>query len=136
MSFYTLTKAITDRWSSQWGNTTPTAHENTPFSPSGDSPWVRLAVRDGGATQVSLGPQSRDRHSGIVYVQVFVPARQGEERGRWLASKAAAVFRKVDVVATQGVATFRVPYVYSVDVGEEDWWQLNVVCPYTFDEVT
>lgn len=137
MSFYLIGKAVTDRWTAQWSNTTPTAYENTPYSPAGDAPWVRVVVREGGASQVSLGfPQTLDRHTGIVYIQVFVPAGQGEDRARWLADRAAAVFRKVDVAASPGNLTFRVPYVYTADIAGDDWWQVNVACPFIFNGVT
>lgn len=137
MSLYRVGKAVTDRWTAQWANTTRTAYENTSFTPVGDNPWVRLVIREGAASQISLGsPKSLDRHTGIVYVQVFTPKGQGEDRGRWLAEKACAVFRKVDVNASPGKLTFRVPYIYSVDATGDDWWQVNVVCPFTFDEVT
>jgi hypothetical protein len=86
---------------------------------------------------VSLGaPKTLDRHVGVVFAQIFVPAGQGEERARWLADKASEIFRKLDVTAGTGKLTFRVPSIQAADQGGDDWWQINVVCPYQYDELT
>lgn len=128
--------AIRARWAVQWGATTTTSYDNKPFTPTIGIAWVRLAIRDGDARQASIGPSSIDRHSGVVFVQIFAPLGQGEDRARWLADRAATVFRKVELAAGSSLVTFRVPSIAAIEPGGDDWWQVNVVCPYFYDEAT
>ena len=136
MSLSTAIGAIKSRWVSQWGNTTPTAYENSIYNAVPGTSWVRLTVRPGASSQISLGAPSLDRHAGIVFVQIFTPLSQGAERSNWLADRAIPVFRKVNLNASDCSVTFHVPYSISAETGGDDWFQVNVLCPYTLDEVT
>lgn len=135
MSALAVVTAVRSRWQAQWSHTS-TAHENQAYTPVAGSAWVRLTVRPAGAQQASLGTPSLDRHSGIVFLQIFTPLDQGQDRSQWLADRAAAVFRKVDVAASPGSMVFGVPYQAVAETGGDNWHQINVVCPYTFDLLT
>lgn len=132
MSFLACASAIKARWASNWPHTA-TAYDNSTFSPGTNASWVRLTVRSGNAAQVTLGVPSRDRHAGVVIAQIFVPFLQGEDRARWLADRAASVFRKVNLPVSGGEIVFGVPYPVSAETAGDDWFQMNVNCPYRFD---
>ena len=132
MSFLACASAIKARWATFWTHTS-TAYDNAIFTPGINVSWVRLTVRSGNAAQVTLGPQSRDRHTGVVIAQIFVPFLQGEDRARWLADRAAAIFRKVNVPVSGGEIVFSVPYPVEAELSGDDWFQMNVNCPYRFD---
>lgn len=134
MSFLGLAGAIKDRWVANWTHT-QTAYDNVAFQDVAGTAWARLVVRDGDARQITLGkPNTVDRHAGVVMVQIFTPLLQGADRSRWLADRAAAIFRKVDMNVTgEGKATFAVPYLIASEQSGDDWWQTTVVCPYYYD---
>lgn len=136
MSALAVISAVRSRWQAQWGSTTPTAHENQSYTPVAGVAWVRMSVRAAGAAQASLGRPSLDRHAGVVFLQIFVPLAQGYERAQWLADKAAAVFRKLSLAVMDGGMVFEVPYQVPAETAGDNWFQINVVCPYTFDVLT
>lgn len=123
----TIVKGIWSTWT-----LTQTAYENKKFVPVTRDPWCRLFISQGTSQIISLGVPSLDRHYGLVYVQVFVPMGESGERARFLADKAADMFRKV---STDGV-TFNLPYTNVIGDNGEGWWLVNVAIPYSLDEVT
>ena len=135
MTQLALTNAINARWASLWTYSN-TAYDNKPFTPVSGTAWARIAIREAAARQASLGRPSYDRHTGVVFVQIFVPLSQGDSRSRWLVDKAVEIFRKVDVPTALGTVTFGNPYVSSIEQGGDDWWQSNVTCPYLYDELS
>lgn len=135
MSFLDVSTGIRNRWGVSWSHTA-TAYENVPYNPVSGTAWTRLVIRDGLSSQASLGTPSIDRHAGLTYAQIFTPSGKGEERGRWLADKASTVFRKVNFRYGVSDITFGVPYVSYADVSGDDWFQINVVCPFTYDVLT
>ena len=135
MSASAINNAVKLRWTATWTHTL-TAYDNEPYTPAANTPWVRLAVRDGNSKQISLGVPSLDRHAGIVFVQVFSPLGTGDSRARWLADKACGVFRKRDLDTTTGSMTFGVPYTVAAETPGDNWFQINVLCPFTADELT
>lgn len=133
MSFLGLASAIKARWVANW-TYTQTAYDNVSFNDVPGTAWARLAIRDGDARQLTMGQLTIDRHAGVVMIQIFTPLLQGIDRSRWLADKAASIFRKVDMnVSGEGKATFAVPYLIASEQSGDDWWQTTVVCPYYYD---
>lgn len=133
MSFIALSSAIHARWQANW-TYTATAYDNRPFTDTPGASWARISVRDGDARQVTIGPATMDRHAGVVMIQIFTPLFRGSEQNRWLADKAAQIFRKVSVPITNyGQVTFSVPYMVASEQSGDNWWQVTVVCPYAFD---
>lgn len=135
MSSLSVVLAVRTRWQAQWSHT-PTAHENLTYTPVPGTAWVRLTIRAANAQQASLGQPSLDRHTGLVFLQIFTPLDQGQDRSQWLADRAAAVFRKTSLVVAAGEVVFGVPYQVVAETGGDNWHQINVVCPYTFDVLT
>lgn len=130
MGSYDAWVAVKARFAANWTHTS-IAYGNDVFTPTVGTAWVRVTMLDGSGQQTSLGSTSLDRHAGVLVVQVFTPVGEGDDRARWLADQAAAIFRKVTV---SGVL-FQVPGVTRVG-RTETWLQMNVACPYQRDELT
>ncbi len=142
MGFATHANTIRSRFATQWPALrpgVPIAFENTAFDPAVDAvdgmgnpmPWVRLTVIPGEGFQASLGTPKVWRLTGVVSLQVFVPAGDGDGTANELADDAASIFRGVE---DTGV-TFRAPALTSVglDVGGA-WYELSVATPYLSDQ--
>ena len=125
-------EAILARWVALWTHTA-TALGNAVFEPVSGTPWVRLTVLDGAGRQVTIGSpgKSCDRHDGVIALQIFTPADEGESRARWLADAAAIVFRKQ---AFDGI-TCLVPRVTAIG-NEGAWFQMNVDFAFWREELT
>lgn len=135
MSGSAVNNAVKLRWAGLWSHT-PTAYDNEAYTPLPGTPWARLSIRDGAARQISLGRPSLDRMAGIVFIQIFAPLNAGDSKARWLADKACGVFRKLHVDTTTGYMTFGVPYAVPAETPGDNWFQINVLCPFTADELT
>jgi hypothetical protein len=115
---------------SNWTHT-EVAYSNNGYQPQAGVEFIRVGTQPTSSEQKTLGPQIIVRHTGLVFVQVFVPAIAGSMRGYWLVDQARQLLekRKIDGV------WFQVPYESTTGWVEEGWWQLNLWCPYYFDVV-
>ncbi len=100
------------------------------FAPDVD-PWSRVTFLQGEAHQVSNGApgKNRFRTSGILVVQVFVPSGTGSS----IADKIAITIRDTFTAVTDTGVTFRTAQIIPVGVSG-NLWQVNVSCPFFFDE--
>lgn len=131
--FAAAAAAIRTEFETEFGALSPTydiAWENVRYRPVQGIPWVRLSIREGEAQIVSLdgGDGRRFRHPGVVIVQVFVPANDGDGLAREIADSVAAIFRGKTIDCVR----FRAPYVQVVGP-EGAWFQLNVYCNFFYD---
>lgn len=125
--------AIRERFESQW-TATPIAWPNRVFDPPAEEPWVRFAISMGEGFQVDLNPNPRERHPGVVIVQVFTPLDKGTGAGELLGEDVAAVFRRWSTTFPMGSVLFQTPSV--LYAGKRDGWaQHNVRAPFWFDEI-
>ncbi len=118
----------------------PTQYDNVNFNPP-DALWARVNVLEGESIQVDIVggvDKHRERTPGVLIVQLFQPMNKGEGDIRTMADKIKAAFRAVRVIGTAGVSDllFRTPTVkrMGTDVKKEQW-QLNVSCPFQYDEI-
>lgn len=92
-------EAVYQRFRTQWGATTSFVHyEGHPFTePGPDVEWVRIAVRNTGGGQATLGEEGNRKYDRqvSVFVQVFTPVTGGVARGAILAQAARAIFEGV-----------------------------------------
>ena len=128
MSAVSIRTAVENLWNG-WTSTKYT-FENERFDTPSEEAWCRVSIREGTGDFLTIGPSSIDRHTGLVYIQVFVPVFEGDTRGRILADLAAGRFRK----KKSSNVTFKVPYFDVVGI-KDGWWCINVICPYFLDEV-
>lgn len=110
----------------------PIAYENIEFTPPDNAYWVRLYILNGDANQISLGAaKSLHRFVGVIVVQVFGPANEGEAGVRDVADAVANIFRAVDFGS--GI-TCRSPTYTRVGV-QGAYFQGNVSAPFYRDEL-
>lgn len=121
--------AIEGRFNTLWGTTTPVKYENVAFSQPRGVPWVALTIINVDARPTTLSGGT-ERHTGLVFVQVFDLLDQGQARARTLAEQAAAIFRNVLVTASDGsTITFRTPTLVTIG-SREGLFQMNMRVPY------
>lgn len=113
-------------------NVTPA--DGVVFPPTTADPWARVVIRHGPAVQSSLsGAFTTQRYTrvGVFIVQIFVTVGQGLSDGRSLA--------KIVTDAYEGVASPRQVWFRNVranEIGSDgDWFQINVLVDFTYDEV-
>lgn len=102
--------------------------------PTGTDPWARVTLRHFGGRNSSLagalGTQRFDR-SGTLAVQIFVPTGEGLSEAFALA--------KIVADAYEGQSTTNGVWFRNVRVNEigpdGDWFQVNVLVDFTYDEI-
>jgi len=117
-----------------------TQHDNEPLTDNAgapisktDSPWVRFSfsIVESNQVEVSKLGSNTHRHSGMSIAQVFVPVDKSDGDAWSISQFIADKFRGV-IVGTHvrfSTPSFRV-------VGRSDsFWQINVICPFHFDEI-
>lgn len=108
-------------------------YDNEPFESPGDSAWIRCHIVFGEAVRRSLGSSSsRYRSVGVMMANIYTPIGKGDKAGLAIAETVRDAFRSV----TADGISYRVPSV--IPVGRSDngkWWQINVNCPFYFDEL-
>lgn len=108
-----------------------TFYDNFPASPPDDSLWVNFTISQAESIQVEIGGNSgRFRQPGIAIAQLFAPVEAGTKDIKELADVVAASFRAV----TDAGVTFRSPWLNQIGRVDQ-WWQMNVICPFYYDEV-
>jgi len=97
-----------------------------------DSPWVRFSINFSDSQQVEVAAPSANthRHLGLAIAQVFIPADESDTDGWAIANFIADQFRGV---IASGVR-FQTP-TFRVAGRTDNWWQINVICPYRFDQI-
>lgn len=133
MTYEAQHNAIRTRFNTQWASTTPIKWANVPFDPPNDDAWVELSVGDAGAIQASMGDPGNNtyRHTGAVTVMIFTPSGQGDKEALELADQAAAVFRAWQ---SGGILFRPAPFIRRIGT-KDNWFQVNVVCPFQRDDV-
>jgi hypothetical protein len=121
--------------SGNWGDkpaSVAVIYENQSYEPAG-KPYLRLEMLDGDSWQASLGGPGtrRFRNPGLVLISILVPAGYGDDIPRQWADKVVTIWRAQKV----GDLQFRTPFVDRIGPAGGAWWQLNVWCPYYWDEL-
>lgn len=132
MGHATDSQTVRNRFNTQWPIEQPSVEfsfADVDYTPTKDTPWVRLSVVPGEQRQVSMGSIRRFRRIGIVSVQIFTPAGSGDGLAKELADSVAAIFmgRTVDGVIFRGTGLDR--------VGVDGAWAVwNATTPYQADD--
>ncbi len=105
-------------------------YDNDPSGvPTDGSPWGRLTILDGQSRHTVCGiPEYR--LAGVALVQLFGPTGRGDKTLQSYVDTVIAAFRG------QTVAGVRYGNAYEQRVGETaegNYYQINVVCPFTAD---
>ncbi len=101
--------------------------------PTAQGPWARITLRHFLGDQESLGPIGGRKFSkgGLVIVQTFVPIGEGLSDAYNVAKIAADAF---EGKATPLNVWFRNVRINEIGA-EGDWYQVNVLADFTYDEV-
>lgn len=114
-------------WQIQW----PDKPADVPTTPD---PWARAVMKHASGTQASLAGDTGQRRwtrTGVLTIQVFTPAGEGLSR--------SDVLSTILVDALEGASTphgvwFR--EVRAQEIGPDgDWYQVNVMAVFEYDEV-
>jgi hypothetical protein len=124
-----------DGWSEE--DDAPVEWPNRPFDPPENEPWLRLHIDNGDPVQLTIGGQKNGyRYPGLIFFQVFVPAKSGDVIARSLADKIGNLFRAaVFPAGDSGTIVCSTPRQVPVGKEEEIWYQLNCVVPFHRDTV-
>jgi len=114
--------ATTHGWTVQYDNQDLAKPENVT--------WCRLTIKEGDTFQASIGGATgnTDRTVGVMIAQVFSPVGIGDKAARVMADLIKAAFRRVTYTGVK----FLTPSVKSIGRVESEW-QVNVICPFRFD---
>lgn len=136
-TFLEANNEILDAFKAAWDPTGNLAlYENLKGAkPAGSSDsWARVTVRHVTGEQASLSNDAgvrRWERNGILTVQVFVPLAEGLQEGYNLAKIIADAF---EGATTPSAVWFRNVRVNEVGPSGE-WFQINVLIDFTYDEV-
>lgn len=123
-------EAITDRFVTLWGSTSPFTFDNEAFTKP--PTWVRLVVRHTGSNQETLGRVLNRKYNrqGSIFIQVFTPIDQGTQQADNLAQTARDIFEGVSfngIYANDAIIR---------EVGPEgDWYQINVEILFFYEGI-
>lgn len=125
-------EAIYQEFLTAWGATSPFTFENEAYTPTAGVSWVRLSVRHNTSLQDSIGGVGNRKfeRSGRVFIQIFTPLDRGLRPADALTATARAIFEGVRV---SGIV-FYSPVIR--EIGPDGaWLQVNVECPFDYQEV-
>jgi len=105
---------------------------NTDYKPTVGTPWLRVSHQDGDNRTAGIGGESAlNRQVGIMYIQVFAPAGEGEGLAIEYAKEIKALF--VSPPNTPSGLHFRSPASIKRVGNDGAWYQVNVLVPYESD---
>jgi len=137
MSFKAPINLIVDRFKTEVADNVAGLLVQYPNDRTFDKPegerWARVEVLPGKSGQVSLGENKRFRNPGLLVVSVFVPGGEGTNLAYDIADLIddETAFRNVTV----GGVKYMKPSVSVVGRTVSNEWQLNIDCPFYFDEI-
>lgn len=144
MGSLSLNQTVENAFATAWGSTTTVAYDNVAFVPPTGSSWVKIYVRDGDSSKITLGtsPQRR-RTIGTVFVDIFTPIGQGSAPVRTLADSVKAVFKDLRINGIQfdgggDVIVWGERYYTNSGTGvpaTSQWYQATVAQAFKFDEI-
>jgi hypothetical protein len=101
--------AIYDRFTSQWGATTPLRIPNRPFKQPPDGPWVALDIISSNGRPICIGQDAPTRWLGILQVTIYAPEDSGPIEALDLADQAGDIFKRKRIDCGSGYIQFRDP---------------------------
>jgi hypothetical protein len=124
---------IRQRFAAQWAGVSPTiayTFGDVKFDPPAAAPWVRLTILPGEAVQVEMGMKRRVRRTGLVVVDIFVPAGSGDGLAKSLGDAVAGIFQ----LRTLSGVVFRATSMERVGP-DGPWVQYSASTPYQADSL-
>lgn len=128
-------EAVYNKFSQEWGTTTPFALDNEDLDTASLQAWCRVVVRNKAAGQETLGSPGNRRfeRSADAIVQIFVKGGEATDQSSALAEQAQAIFEGVSIAGTS--VSFRNVPITEVGADEaNEWYQVNVTADFRYDE--
>ena len=121
---------VFQRLNAEWASRTPVAWPGRAFNRQAqEDPWIEARITSQSAFRVTLGPEYRTRHPGLLMITVHWPHGQGTHAAREMAEDAARIFEGQTIAAG---LTFRDATVRSL--GEDDGWlRVQATIPFQRD---
>ena len=115
---------------------TTIAWDNTSFTPPNPpDPWIRPSIIETGGEQATFGTGAtamQYRFDGMVTIEVFTPATEGDGENQTLCDHAATMFRGV---SASGLRFLAPPFVVRVGIVDDVWFKQDVMCPFIRDTI-
>ena len=128
-TFQDIREAIEARFSANY-TSTAISWDNVPYTPSSETPFVRLLINETDSYQASMATTPCHRFIGLIHVMVMVPVGTGTNTARGYADTVAGIFRN----ANFSDITCKSPKIIRVgDVGEH--FQYSVLIPFWKDDI-
>ena len=102
--------------------------------PTTRAPWARVLLKHSLGYQATLSGstgQQRFSREGFIIVQIFTPNGEGSTRGYTLSKVVSNIF---EGKSTENGIWFRNIRVNEVG-SDSNWFQINVICDFIYDEV-
>ena len=131
MSYAAVQRELESYFATNWTDT-PVVYDNVPKPDiNDDDPWVRLTLTYSSARQVSMGAGNSNFHrfQGVANVQIFSPIDVGSKPALELADKVVGLFTANRIGQSQMLTA------ETQILGDDGFsrYQINVVCPFYFD---
>ncbi len=88
----TVVGHIYNNWSS-----TEVAWPNKSYTPSPNTDWIKLIIRNGFSTDLEIGRDGADLNACTVIIDIFTPVNSGNRNGLVYAEEIRALFYALDV---------------------------------------
>ena len=133
MDFQQAEELITEHFKAQWGDTTTIAWDDTKFTPTQGSEFVRLVVRyaDGGNRSLGAVGGRWFSYDGVLMIQVVTPKGKAAARNRELVRQALTIFEDANI----GI-WFRNGHPETVGEDDNGFYLTNVVFDIRVDNVS
>lgn len=131
-----IRKFFAAAWAAAFPSSTPLiAWPDIEFTIPENKTWLRFNCQENGGQQVAMGDpgNNRFRRFGIVTVQVFQPRGSGSKDARTKASAARNIFTGAQ---TTGGVTFIDVSARQIGDDGHGYYQINVLAPFWYDEIT
>jgi len=129
LGFDAIHQVIRERLNANRGSVPFDGVPNTAFTQPEEGPWGRLVINDGETERIEH--PGTYRSAGVMILQIFDEIGKGEGALLELADTLTVVFRRVTV---QGVR-FEDPSLKRIGNSGDGWYQMNLICRWTADEV-
>jgi len=94
--------------------------------------WIRFNILDGEAFQRTTGTNARFEYPGVIMIQIFTLADQGDAIARAMADTINTYFRRTRDTVGADKIVFKTPSYDPIGV-EGRFWQTNVNIPFYFE---
>jgi Bacteriophage related domain of unknown function len=106
--------------------TTPIQYDNVPFIQPKSEHYIAIHILDGESFQANLGNSFRERHPGVLQIDVLAPRDMGTKLQNQIAKTIGTAFTALNDRLSDGASVvFRTPSY--PDLGEQGPWKVCAV---------